>query len=122
MKQSQVIIIAIVALVIGFAGGFVLRPVVAPNASSRDAAMKPLPALSRGEQPSEAEATAAVRRYRAGFQTYPQASLTLGECSSDDPPGVSCMTTVVLRPGASPQNRAVGFARVHGRWEVSVMQ
>jgi len=32
------------------------------------------------------------------------------------------MTTVVLRPGSSPQNRMIGFARVNGQWEVSVLQ
>lgn len=122
MKQSQVIIIVIVALVIGFAGGFAVRPVLAPTAPSSAVAAPSAPPPSAA-QPSEEEATAAVRRFRAGFQTYTQATLTLGECAgAGAEPGVTCMTLVTLRPGSSPQNRTIGFARVNGQWEVSVMQ
>jgi hypothetical protein len=120
MRSSQVIIV-VVALVIGFAGGFVLRPVLAPSPAPIASGSAAPPAGAA--QPSEDEATAAVRRFRAGFQTYTQATLTLGECSAGgDQPGVTCMTHVVLRPGSMPQNRMIGFARVNGQWEVSVLQ
>lgn len=116
MKQTQAII-AIVALVIGFAGGFVLRPVIVPSAPVSVMS----PAAQRGiERPSEAEATAAVRRFRVGFQTFSEATLTLGDCGPGTlGPGVTCMTNITLRPGSSAQNRTIGFARVGDRWEVS---
>lgn len=72
MRSSQVIIV-VVALIIGFAGGFVLRSVLAP--SPAPIASRPVAAPAGMAQPSEAEATAAVRRFRAGFQTYTQATL-----------------------------------------------
>lgn len=123
MKQTQVIIIVIVALVIGFAGGFVLRPIIAPDTPATDAAAETSPMPAGAEQPSEAEATAAVRRHRMGFNTNSEATLTLGECGPGTiGPGVTCMTTVVFRPGSTPQNRMIGFARVNDQWEVSVIQ
>ncbi len=113
MKQSVTLVIAFAALVIGFGAGFTLRPVLAPAATASGAA-----------QPSEAEATAAVRRYRTGFSNFPNATLTLGECSPGTvAPGVTCMTRIVLdstAKGAVPQNRPIGFARVGGQWEVSL--
>lgn len=123
MKQTQVIIV-IVALVIGFAGGFVLRPIIAPGTPAPIAsAPDPSTPASDAAQPSEAEATAAVRRHRMGFNSLSEATLTLGECGPGTiGPGVTCMTTLVMRPGSSPQNRMIGFARVNGQWEVSVIQ
>ena len=116
MKQSVALIIAFAALVIGFGAGFTLRPVLAPSG--------PAATASGAAQPSEVEATAAVRRYRTGFSNFPNATLTLGECSPGTmAPGVTCMTRIVLdstAKGAVPQNRPIGFARVGGQWEVSL--
>ncbi|TIV45288.1 MAG: hypothetical protein E5V86_34190, partial [Mesorhizobium sp.] len=76
-------------------------------------------------QPSEEEATAAVRRYRRFTgKSLERATLKLGDCSPGGVgPGVTCMTQLVMDPtkaGAVPQNRPIGFARVNGQWEVAV--
>lgn len=118
MKGSAIGIVGAVCLVVGFGAGFALRPVIAPTASS--------PAAAAGvAQPTEEEATAAVRRHRLFTGTsLANATLTLGDCSPGGVgPGVTCMTQLVMdpsRPNAVPQNRPIGFARVDGRWEVAV--
>jgi hypothetical protein len=76
-------------------------------------------------QPTEEEATAAVRRHRLFTGTsLERATLKLGDCSPGGVgPGVTCMTQLVMDPaksGAAPQNRPIGFARVNGQWEVAV--
>lgn len=54
MSQGKVIIIALVTLVIGFAGGFVLRPVIAPTQEAAPVAIaSPIdaaPTEARGTQ------------------------------------------------------------------------
>lgn len=115
MNRGIVIGIAIIALLIGFGSGFILRPSLSEGSS---------PALSDSfAQPTEMEATAAVRRHRVGISTFPDATLTLGDCSPGTvAAGVSCMTKITLHPtrtGASAQTRSIGFARVDGQWEVS---
>lgn len=118
MKGSAIGIIAAACLAVGFGAGFVLRPVILPVTAS--------PAVAAGvAQPSEEEATAAVRRHRLFTGTsLANATLKLGDCSPGGVgPGVTCMTQIVLdptRPNASPQNRPIGFARVNGQWEVAV--
>ncbi|WP_352574163.1 hypothetical protein [Mesorhizobium australicum] len=62
MKGSAIGIIAAGCLVVGFGAGFVLRPVTAPVTASPVAAS--LGVAAGVPQPSEEEATAAVRRYR----------------------------------------------------------
>ena len=118
MKGSAIGIIAAGCLAVGFGAGFVLRPVISPVTAS--------PAVAGGvAQPSEEEATAAVRRHRLFTGTsLANATLKLGDCSPGGVgPGVTCMTQIVLdptKPNASPQNRPIGFARVNGQWEVAV--
>ena len=118
MKGSAIGILGAACLVVGFGAGFVLRPVISPVATS--------PAVAAGvAQPSEEEATAAVRRHRLFTGTsLANATLKLGDCSPGGVgPGVTCMTQIVLdptKPNAAPQNRPVGFARVNGQWEVAV--
>jgi hypothetical protein len=123
MKGSAIGIIAAGCLVVGFGAGFALRPVIAPVSAS------PIPAATAVAagvaQPTEEEATAAVRRYRRFTGTsLEHATLKLGDCSPGGVgPGVTCMTQLVMDPnkaGASPQNRPIGFARVDGQWEVAV--
>jgi hypothetical protein len=123
MKGSAIGIIAAGCLAVGFGAGFALRPVIAPVAASPVATS---PAVAAGvAQPSEEEATAAVRRYRRFTGTsLEHATLKLGDCSPGGVgPGVTCMTQLVMdptKPGAGPQNRPIGFARVNGQWEVAV--
>ncbi|RKD74870.1 hypothetical protein [Rhizobium sp. WW_1] len=118
MKGSAIGIIGAVCLAIGFGAGFALRPVIAPVAAS--------PAVAAGvAQPTEEEATAAVRRHRLFTGTsLANATLKLGDCSPGGVgPGVTCMTQIVLdstKPNAAPQNRPIWFARVNGQWEVAV--
>jgi hypothetical protein len=117
MKGSAIGIIAAGCLAVGFGAGFVLRPVISPVDAS--------PAVAAGvAQPSEEEATTAVRRHRLFTGTsLANATLKLGDCSPGGVgPGVTCMTQIVLdptRPNVSPQNRPIGFARVIGQWEVA---
>jgi hypothetical protein len=118
MKGSAIGIIAAGCLAVGFGAGFVLRPVISPVSAS--------PAIAAGvAQPSEEEATAAVRRHRLFTGTsLERATLKLGDCSPGGVgPGVTCMTQLVMDPaktGAALQNRPIGFARVNGQWEVAV--
>lgn len=112
------VLIVIVALVIVVAAGFLLRPI--NSSSSKPPTVAEAPATVT-LQPNEQEATAAVRRYKVGFNTYTEAALKLGECSpAGAVPGVSCMAQVTLRPGSQPQNRTIGFAQASGQWEVSL--
>lgn len=123
MKGSAIGIIVAGCLAVGFGAGFILRPVISPVAASPVAAS---PAVAAGvAQPSEDEATAAVRRYRRFTGTsLERATLKLGDCSPGGVgPGLTCMTQLVMdptKPGAAPQNRPIGFARVNGQWEVAV--
>src|SRR3954466_12210198 len=116
MKPAIVLAVAVAALLVGFGAGFTLRP-TRPSEC-------PAVASALVEQPTEAEATAAVRRHHVGFATYPKATLTLGECAPGTmTPGVRCMTRIILDPGVTgtmPQDRAIGFARIAGQWEVSL--
>ena len=118
MKGSASGIIAAGCLAVGFGAGFVLRPVIAPVSAS--------PAVAAGvAQPTDSEATAAVRRHRLFTGTaLTKATLKLGDCSPGGVgPGVTCMTQLVMDPtkaGATPQNRPIGFARGKGQWEVAV--
>lgn len=123
MKGSAIGIIAAGCLAVGFGAGFVLLPVISPVAAAPVAAS---PAVFAGlAQPSEEEATAAVRRYRRFTRTsLERATLKLGDCSSGGVGlGLTCMTQLVMDPtkaGAASQNRPIGFARVNGQWEVAV--
>lgn len=123
MRGSVIGIIAAGCLAIGFGAGFVLRPVISPVAAPPVAAS---PVVVAGvAQPSEEEATAAVRRHRLFTGTsLARATLKLGDCSPGGVgPGVTCMTQLVMdrtKPGAAAQNRPIGFARVEGQWEVAV--
>lgn len=118
MKGSVVGIVGAVCFVIGFAAGFVLRPSLAPSGTAAVAA----PGVA---QPTEEEATAAVRRHKLFTGTsLANATLKLGDCSPGGVgPGVTCMTQLTMdptKPNATPQNRPIGFARVGGQWEVAV--
>lgn len=124
MKPSLVALIAAVSLLIGFGAGIALQPVLkGQRGGHEETGSAPQPSL-RSDQPTQAEATEAVRRHRVGFTSYPEATLTLGDCSTGGlAPGVTCAERVVLnpdRPNASAQNRSIGFARIDGRWEVSL--
>lgn len=118
MKSSAIGIMGAVCLAVGFGAGFALRPVIAPVAAS--------PAVAAGiPQPTEEEATAAVRRHRLFTGTsLANATLKLGDCSPGGVgPGVTCMTQIVMdstKPNAASRNRPIGFARVNGQWEVAV--
>jgi hypothetical protein len=118
MRGRAIGLIAAGCLVVGFGAGFVLRPAIVGEATS--------PAIAAGvAQPSQEEATAAVRRHRLFTGTsLERATLTLGDCSPGGVgPGVTCMTQIVLdptKPNATPQKRPIGFARVGGQWEVAV--
>lgn len=123
MKGSAIGIIAAGCLAVGFGAGFALRPVIAPVSASPIAALPPVAAGVA--QPTEEEATAAVRRHRRFTGTsLEHATLKLGDCSPGGiGPGVTCMTQLIMDPakaGAAPQNRPIGFARVNGQWEVAV--
>lgn len=117
MKASAVGIVAVVALAVGFRAGFGLRPILIPTTSSA--------AVAGVAQPTEQEATDAVRRHKLFTGTsLANATLKLGDCSPGGVgPGVTCMTQLMMdptRPNAAPQNRPIGFARVNGQWEVAV--
>ncbi|MBX3482860.1 hypothetical protein [Phenylobacterium sp.] len=118
MKGSAIGIVGAACLLVGFGAGFALRPVISPVTAS--------PAVAAGvAQPTEEEATAAVRRHRLFTGTsLSNATLKLGDCSPGGVgPGVTCMTQLVMdstKPNAAPQNRPIGFARVNGQWEVAV--
>lgn len=118
MKGSAIGIVGAACLLAGFGAGFALRPVISPVTVS--------PAVAAGvAQPTEEEATAAVRRHRLFTGTsLSNATLKLGDCSPGGVgPGVTCMTQLVMdstKPNAAPQNRPIGFARVNGQWEVAV--
>ncbi|WP_291979015.1 hypothetical protein [Chelatococcus sp.] len=123
MKGSAIGIVAAGCLAVGFGAGFILRPVISPVAAAPVAASAA--AAAGVAQPSEEEATAAVRRYRRFTGTsLERATLKLGDCSPGGVgPGVTCMTQLVMdptKPGAAPQNRPISFARVNGQWEVAV--
>ena len=72
MMQSKTLILVILALVIGFAGGFVLRPLIMPPgtaiASDADSAIVSPPAAARGTQYFAANLDEA-RQIVAGCQT-----------------------------------------------------
>jgi len=115
MEASAVWIVAVVALAVGFGAGFGLRPVFMPTTS----------AAAGVAQPTEQEATDAVRRHKLFTGTsLANATLKLGDCSPGGVgPGVTCMTQLTMdptRPNAASQNRPIGFARVNGQWEVAV--
>jgi hypothetical protein len=91
MTGRAIGIIAGMALVIGFGAGLVLRPVILPTAAS--------PAAAAGvAQPTEEEATAAVRRHRLFAGTaLANETLKLGDCSPGGiGPGVTCMTQLAM--------------------------
>jgi hypothetical protein len=74
MKGSAIGIIAAGCLAVGFGTGFILRPVIAPVSGP--------PAAAAGvAQPTEDEATAAVRRHRLFTGPLTNATLKLGDCS-----------------------------------------
>lgn len=109
MTKVTLAAIVAVSLAVGFGAGYSLHSVPAASASSGLV------------QPSEAEATAAVRRHKVGFMTFPEATVTLGDCAPGTmTAGVTCMTQVVLAKGSAPQNRSVSFAHVNGEWEVAL--
>ncbi|WP_217430270.1 hypothetical protein [Sphingomonas bacterium] len=109
MTRSPLILIIVVSLVTGFGAGYWFHRT--PGTSAPSVLI----------QPTEDEATAAVRRHKVGFMTFPEATLILGDCAPATlTAGVNCMTQMVLQKGSSPQNRSVGFARVNGQWEVSL--
>ena len=117
MKASAVGIVAVVALAVGFGAGFGLRPILIPTTSAA--------AVAGVAQPTEQEATDAVRRHKLFTGTsLANATLKLGDCSPGGVgPGVTCMTQLMMdptRPNAASQNRPIGFARVNGQWEVAV--
>jgi len=111
----KALLIAMAALIIIAAAGFLLRPMISSSGKPPVVGATSTPVI----QPTEEEATAAVRRHKVGFDAYTDATLKLGECSASGP-GVSCMAQVVLRPGSAQQNRTIGFARVGDQWEVSL--
>lgn len=81
MLKGKMIIIVLVTLVIGFAGGFVLRPVIAPTQQAEIAAAVPLARVSneaRGTQYFVANIGEA-RRIVAGCH---DGSLRGGECAT----------------------------------------
>lgn len=124
MKRNIVVLIGSGALAAGFCIGLVSRPILFPApVEDRTAASVPAPPLGV-DQPTQEEATQAVRRHRVGYNSYPQATLILGECSPGGlAPGVTCAARVVLKPdraGATAQTRSIGFARIEGQWEVSL--
>ncbi len=75
-------------------------------------------------QPTDAEATAAARRHKDFFGSYPNAVVKLGECSTNGSgPGTMCMVALTIdgtKPKAKPISRPMGFARLNGQWEVSI--
>lgn len=72
-------------------------------------------------KPPNAEATAAVRaavNFMFGSSpTYPEADVTVGNCSpSTIFPGVMCLVQLTPHPSAKPEVKTVGFARLNGAW------
>lgn len=124
MKRSLVALIAAISSLIGFGAGLALQPVLIGQSAEQEGTGGASQLSPRSDQPTEAEATEAVRRHRVGFKSYPDATLTLGDCSTGGlAPGVTCAARVVLnpdRPNASAQTRSIGFARIEGQWEVSL--
>lgn len=82
MSQGKIIIIALVTLVIGFAGGFVLRPVISPiQPADTVASVSPAPAApaeARGTQYFVAHIDEA-RQVMAGCR---DGSVRGGECAT----------------------------------------
>lgn len=114
MKKFPIIIVILIIVV---AASFLARSIIALSDKSPVVDI----ASNSASQPSEEEATAAVRRFKVGFNTFTTAALKLGDCApSTMGPGVACTAQVVLRPDMAPQNRTIGFARVNGQWDVSV--
>lgn len=81
MSQAKVIVIALVTLIVGFTGGFVLRPILAPSAPSETASAPPAaPVLreARGTQYFMAHVEEA-RQIVAGCRN---GSVRGGECAN----------------------------------------
>jgi len=116
MKFGSSAAIVVVALAAGLGGGHDLWPRI--NASA------PPPMAGEEPQPTDAEATAAVRRHKDFFGTYANAEVKLGDCSANhDGPGTVWMTALTMdatKPKAQPVKRPMGFARLNGQWEVSI--
>ena len=81
MSQGKIIIVVLVTLLIGFAGGFVLRPVIAPTQTAPVAIPSPIaaaPSEARGTQYFVAHIDEA-RQVVAGCQ---DGSVRGGECAT----------------------------------------
>lgn len=105
----------VVFLAVGFVGGYIARPLVDGET--------PALAIIKPTLPTDEQATAAVRRHKDFFGSFPNAGVKLGECGPNNMgPGTMCMTAFtkdVTAANAKPMNRPIGFARVNDQWEVS---
>lgn len=81
MLKGKMIIIVLVTLVIGFAGGFVLRPVIAPTQQAEIAATVPLARVSNEARDTQyfVANIGEARRIVAGCR---DGSLRGGECAT----------------------------------------
>lgn len=80
MMQGKTIIIALVALVVGFGGGFILRPVIAPASQT----------VASGEPAISSSAEAAPRAAQYFAALLDEARQVVSECQSGSVRGVEC--------------------------------
>ncbi|MEA3539331.1 MAG: hypothetical protein U9R73_09420 [Pseudomonadota bacterium] len=82
MSQSKTIIIALVTLVIGFAGGFTLRPVIAPTQRAAIAAAAPPAAPVSSEARGTQYFVANIDEARQVVAGCRDGSVRGGECAT----------------------------------------
>lgn len=67
------------------------------------------------EVPSPEEAQAAF--HKAKGETFPNVSITLGQCDKDMiGPGVACMSRILWGPDGEPAERLIGFSKSPDGW------
>ncbi|MBN9506907.1 MAG: hypothetical protein J0I69_12860 [Altererythrobacter sp.] len=81
MFQGKTLIIVLVALIIGFAGGFVLRPIIAP-APQTVAATSPAPAPTSAEARGTQYFVAHIEEARQVVTGCRDGSVRGGECAT----------------------------------------
>jgi len=82
MSQGKTIIIALVTLVIGFVGGFTLRPVIAPTQQAVIAAATPPPAAVSSEARGTQYFVANINEARQIVAGCRDGSVRGGECAT----------------------------------------
>ena len=109
--------ITILVGVVAFGGGFVLRPILLPPDTATASVPVAVPAAAMAI-PTQAQALEAIKRR---MTLFPELAASLGDCTPGSAgPGVMCLMNIKNTARDIPNPRPVGFARVDGRWEVSV--